>query len=43
MKKIMYATIVLFLAILVLVIIVASFTPVRTVTYHNGVIMEEKQ
>ncbi len=43
MKKIMYATIILFIGILILVIIVASLTPVKTVTYRNGVIAEEKK
>lgn len=43
MKKIMYATIALFLAILLVVIIIAEQNPVRTVKYENGVVVETKK
>jgi hypothetical protein len=40
MKKVVYGTIAIFVAIMLLTIIVAQQTPVRTVTYQNGVIEE---
>lgn len=40
MKKIIYATIALFVGILIVVIIIAEQRPVRTVKYENGVVSE---
>lgn len=41
MKKIMYGTILLFVAIMIIVIVVASFHPVETVKYENGAVVDE--
>lgn len=43
MKNIMYATIALFIGILIVVIVIAHQTPVRTVTYENGMVVETKK
>ena len=42
-KKIIYATILLFVIIMVVVMIVASMTPVKTVKYENGAVIEETE
>ena len=41
MKKIMYGTLALFIAILIAVMIIASRTPVEMVKYENGVVVED--
>ncbi len=41
MKKIVYGTIILFIAILIVVMVVASLQPVVTVKYENGTVVEE--
>jgi hypothetical protein len=41
MRKAMYGTIIFFVAVLILVAIVAEQHPVRTVKYENGVVSEE--
>lgn len=43
MKKIMYATITLFIGILIVVIVIAEQKSVRTVKYENGVVVETKK
>lgn len=43
MKKIIYATIALFILILIVVIIIAEQNPVRTVKYEYGTVIEEKK
>ena len=43
MKKIIYSTIFLFIAIMVLVIVIASRHPVVTVKYEDGVVVEETE
>lgn len=39
----MYATIALFIIILIVVIIIAEQNPVRTVKYEHGTVVEEKK
>lgn len=41
MKKVIYSTIILFLAILIVVAVVAVNNAPRTVTYKNGKIIED--
>ena len=41
MKKIIYGTILLFVAILIVLVIVAINTPVQTVKYENGAVIED--
>ena len=41
MRKIIYGTIAFFVAVLIIVAIVAEQHPVRTVKYENGVVSEE--
>ncbi len=43
MKKAMYATIALFVLIMIIVIIVAEQHPVRLVKYQNGAVVETKK
>jgi hypothetical protein len=43
MKKAMYATIALFVLIMIAVIIVAEQHPVRLVKYQNGAVVESKK
>lgn len=43
MKKAMYATIALFVLIMIVVIIVAEQHPVRLVKYQNGAVVETKK
>ena len=40
MKKVMYGTLAFFIAILILVIIVALQQPVKMVKYENGVVVD---
>lgn len=42
MKKIIYATIALFVAILIIVIVVAKQHPVQLVKYENGAVVKSK-
>jgi hypothetical protein len=42
MKKIIYGTIALFIAILIIVIIVAEQHPVQLVKYENGEVVKTK-
>jgi hypothetical protein len=41
MRKVIYGTIVVFVAVLIVVAIVSQQHPVRTVKYENGVVSEE--
>jgi len=42
-KKIIYGTIFLFIAIMILVIIISSRHPVVTVKYENGAVVEDTE
>ena len=42
MKKVVYGTIIIFLAILLIVIVVAERNSPHTVTYKNGRIIEDE-
>ncbi len=42
MKKVVYGTIIIFLAILIIVVIIAERNPPQTVTYKNGKIIEDE-
>ncbi len=42
MKKVIYGTIIIFLAVLIIVAIVAKQNPPKTVTYKNGKIIEDE-
>ena len=43
MKRVIYATIALFVGILIIVLIVAERNPVQPVKYENGVVVEDKK
>ena len=43
LKKVIYGTIILFIVIMITVIILAVNTPIKTVKYENGVVIEETE